>query len=144
VIGIAWRSSVELRSRIWPNSEANSANGAPKPDEYSIVTPYHDAGFFSEIKATIKAHGVVLFALRCLRLASCLALVAITIIAFTQKEESEKAINSLVSFKEGRKKRRRRAQALRHEEWIEIIQCAFYVSANNASTTCLHHPTSDY
>jgi len=135
VVGIIWHSY----GGIWPGSKADRANGAAKPAEQPTIASIQDADFFSEIKATIRAHGVVIFALRCLRLASCLALVAITAVAFIQKEESEEAINALANpYKKGMKdgkKRRRRAQALRHEEWIEVVQCAFYVCRNNKLLT---------
>ena len=121
VIGVIWCS----RGRIWPGSEVVGVNRPPKPDEqHPVIASQQHADFFSEIGATIRAHGVALFALRCIRLTSCLALVAITGIAFIQKEESE-AGDSLIN--QGGKRRRRLAQALRHKEWIEIIQCAFYV-----------------
>jgi len=135
VVGIIWHSY----RGIWPGSDADRANGVAKPAEQPLIASNQDADFFSEIKATIRAHGVVIFALRCLRLASCLALVTITAVAFIQKEESEEAVNSLSNpFKKGTKdgkKRRRRAQALRHEEWIEVIQCAFYVCRNKKLLT---------
>lgn len=130
VLGIVWRSTRKLRSRLWKSSTAESVN--TKPEDETFESSYQHTGFFSEIKATIKAHGIVPFLLKILRLAACLALVALTAVAFIQKEALEEGEKSLfgLSFKKGMKggkKRRRRAQALEHAEWIEIIQCGFYV-----------------
>jgi hypothetical protein len=81
----------------------------------------------SDLRATIKSHGVWVFVLRCARLASCLALVGISIAAFLVQDDSERTTGLLyyINFKKGGKKNRQRA--LQRAEWIELIQTAFYV-----------------
>ena len=123
-VSLVWRPS----GYDWLGWEADSTNGTSKPGKNPIIASHEHVDFLSEISATIRAHGFILFSLRCIRLVSCLALVVITSIAFIQNEGSEQPVNSLKNpFTKGKSKRRRPAQPLGHNEWIEIIQCAFYV-----------------
>lgn len=139
IISIIWRSTRKIRSRIWPSSRSEDTDAAKVNSQLPTAADvYEHDGFFSEIKATIKAHGIAVFLFRCLKLASCIALVALTVVAFIRKEESEdtekSSIDMLKKGTKGGKKRRRRAQALHHAEWIEMIQCATYVS--RVQVTC--------
>lgn len=139
VLSIIWRSTRKIRSRIWSSSRSDDTDAAKVNSQLPVATDvYEHDGFFSEIKATIKAHGIAVFLFRCLKLASCIALVALTVVAFIRKEESEEAEKSTIDIlkkgMKGGKKRRRRAQALHHAEWIEMIQCATYVRC--AKITC--------
>ncbi|KAF8319735.1 hypothetical protein DL93DRAFT_2124628 [Clavulina sp. PMI_390] len=133
ILSLVWHATRHLRARLFPKAAAasESVSETPTPSHASIR---EREGIIAEIKSTIKSHGILAFVLRCLRLASTLALVALTIVAFIYKEEAESenppSYDDVMAFLKGGKKRRRQAQALHRAEWMEIIQLATYCYAS--------------
>lgn len=139
LVEIAWRSSYgrRLRERVRPSKSQDPKASATAEPRSSTDR----SGLLSDLRDTIKSHGLWIFVLRCVRLASCLALVVISGIAFVFREEAEASGGfSVFKFKGGKKQRKhdRARDALQRAEWIELIQVAFYVRYRLYSKLGMH------
>ncbi|KAG9098020.1 hypothetical protein FS749_004906 [Ceratobasidium sp. UAMH 11750] len=109
-------------------------------DEDVEVAPIvrQHAGFFPDLRSHIRGHGgAVVFAWKMLRLLSCIALTALTIVAIISTNEGHKTVGSkawddvdALSKHWGRKhrkhKKHRRERWFSTAEWMEISLCMFY------------------
>lgn len=134
LLRLLWGATSALRARLFKSSSTASDS---KP-QLEVFQSYQHSGFLSSLKATIASHGgLTLFLFRVVRFISCLALVTLSVVSFVAKEGEEQGLsvedgsgflNALTKgMGKGKKKRRKQAMKLEHEEWVEMIQCAFYV-----------------
>lgn len=120
-------------AKIYP---ARYASIIDEEETEVVQEPPQHTGFLSDIKYSVKKHGVAVFLLKVLRLLSCLALLGISMAAFIILEETDDstsghALTSGWKHRHKSKKHKhrdaRRRAALHHHEWIELVQCVFYV-----------------
>lgn len=107
-------------------------------DRYNTPSPPQYTGLIAETKQRIKQQGgLTAFVLKVARVLACLALLAISIVAFVQYEGQTEEDSLLANLKKGwgkhgkkkhHKDQERRREYIHHAEWIEVAQCAFYVS----------------
>jgi hypothetical protein len=155
VLQVLWRT--EFIQKLVCRIRRSDVDPTVKLDQDNVPTPPEDVGFFVELKHRIKQHGGVFpFSIKITRVLCCVVLLAISTVAFIQDEEVSD--DDTRSFKGGfgkpprgrkhRHSRERLREYFRHEEWIEVAMCVFYVRQQSAfwymqSIVHWYHPLYD-
>ncbi|KAG8697036.1 hypothetical protein FRC09_008111, partial [Ceratobasidium sp. 395] len=114
--------------------------GREVDDDVEVVVPIirQHAGFFPDLRSHIRGHGgALIFAWKMLRLVSCIALTALTIVAIISTNEGHKTVGTkdwddvdALSKHWGKKhkkhKKHKRDRWFSTVEWMEISLCMFY------------------
>ncbi|KAF9516655.1 hypothetical protein BS47DRAFT_1371638 [Hydnum rufescens UP504] len=134
-------SRVECIRNVVNRIRCSDTDPNVKDDRYNLPTSPEDVGFFVELKQRMKQHGGIFpFSLKIARVLCCVALLAISIVAFLRDEAEEIDGRALIAplrkgWRGHRKKKHphdseRQREYFRHEEWIEVAMCAFYMYAS--------------
>lgn len=133
ILVIQWlKSTKTVRNFLFKLHISSSAEAGPKVDSTNAPSPPQYTGLFAEAQQKIKQQGVAAFVLKIVRILACLALLAITIVAFVQDDEELEGKSFIEVLKGGwgnkhKRKKQRRRDYIHHEEWIEVTLVAFYV-----------------